>query len=344
MPTKANIELDARRKSFATGLLPELIGALRRCGPGDLLAVVGSEETLGAELEAWCRFTRNTLVDTIVELDCTRWVIRCGEAPANTDAARPVGSRLWLYTNFDCNLRCDYCCVRSSPKVSRRELGLSRVRRITSEAAEIGVGEIFVTGGEPFLLTDIGEILASCIAAAPTTVLTNGMLLGGWRLQTLRSLPGDRLTLQVSLDSPTPELHDRHRGAGTWLRAWQGVETARREGFRVRLAATVSNDSEAVEFRRFLDAHKIKDEDRVIRRIAFRGFAVEGVALARADLVPEITITAEGVYWHPVGATDADMLVTPEIFPLTESFAAVRRAFESESQHRRRLATIFNCA
>jgi pyruvate-formate lyase-activating enzyme len=344
MPTKANIELDARRKSFATGLLPELIGALRRCGPGDLLAVVGSEETLDAELEAWCRFTRNTLVDTIVESDCTRWVIRRGEAPANTDAARPVGSRLWLYTNFDCNLRCDYCCVRSSPKVSRRELGLSRVRRITSEAAEIGVGEIFVTGGEPFLLTDIGEILASCIAAAPTTVLTNGMLLGGWRLQTLRSLPGDRLTLQVSLDSPTPELHDRHRGAGTWLRAWQGVETARREGFRVRLAATVSNDSEAVEFRRFLDAHKIKDEDRVIRRIAFRGFAVEGVALARADLVPEITITAEGVYWHPVGATDADMLVTPEIFPLTESFAAVRRAFESESQHRRRLATIFNCA
>jgi pyruvate-formate lyase-activating enzyme len=344
MPTKAHIELDARRKSFATGLLPELIGALRRCGPGDLLAVVGSEETLGAELEAWCRFTRNTLVDTIVESDCTRWVIRCGEAPANTDAARPVGSRLWLYTNFDCNLHCDYCCVRSSPKVSRRELGLSRVRRITSEAAEIGVGEIFVTGGEPFLLTDIGEILASCIAAAPTTVLTNGMLLGGWRLQTLRSLPGDRLTLQVSLDSPTPELHDRHRGAGTWLRAWQGVDTARREGFRVRLAATVSNDSEAEEFRRFLDAHKIKDEDRVIRRIALRGFAVEGVALARADLAPEITITAEGVYWHPVGATDADMLVTPEIFPLTESFAAVRRAFESESQHQRRLAMIFNCA
>ncbi len=344
MPTKANIELDAGRKSFATGLLPELIGALRRCGPGDLLAVVGSEQTLGTELEAWCRFTRNTLVDTIVEPDCTRWIIRCGEAPANTDAARPVGSRLWLNTNFDCNLHCDYCCVRSSPKVPRRELGLARVRRIAGEAAEIGVGEIFVTGGEPFLLTDIGEILATCIAAAPTTVLTNGMLLGGRRLQTLRSLPRDRLTLQVSLDSPTPELHDRHRGAGTWLRAWQGVETARREGFRVRLAATVSNDGEAEEFRCFLDAHKIKEEDRVIRRIALRGFAVEGVALARVDLAPEITITAEGVYWHPVGATDADMLVTPEIFPLTGSFAAVRRAFERESQHRRRLATIFNCA
>jgi pyruvate-formate lyase-activating enzyme len=344
MPTKAKIELDAGRKSFATGLLPELISALRRSGPGDLLAVVSSEETVGADLEVWCRFTRNTLVETIVGSDRTRWVIRCGEAPANADAARPVGSRLWLYTNFDCNLHCDYCCVRSSPKVPRRELGLARVRRIASEAAEIGVSEIFVTGGEPFLLADIGDILASCTAAAPTTVLTNGMLLAGRRLQTLRSLPSDRLTLQISLDSPTPELHDRHRGTGTWLRAWQGIQCARREGFRVRLAATVSTDREVGEFCHFLDEHKIAEEDRVIRRIALRGFAAEGVALARTDLAPEITITAEGVYWHPVGATDADMLVTPDIFPLVESFAAVRLAFESENQHRRRLATIFNCA
>jgi hypothetical protein len=45
-----------------------------------------------------------------------------------------------------------------------------------------------------------------------------------------------------------------------------------------------------------------------------------------------------------VGAEDPDLLVTPDIFPLAKSFAAVRRAFERESEHRRRLATIFNCA
>ena len=344
MPIKANIELDAGVKSFATGLLPELIAALRRCSPGDLLAVISSEEGLGADLETWCRFTRNTLVDTTVEAGRMRWVIRCGEAPANADSDRPIGSRLWLYTNFDCNLHCDYCCVRSSPKVPRRELGLARIQRIASEAAELGVNEIFVTGGEPFLLADIGDILAACAATAPTTVLTNGMLLAGRRLQMLRSLPSDRLTLQISLDSPTPERHDRHRGEGTWVRAWKGIERARAEGLRVRLAATVSTDHEADEFRCFLDAQRISEEDRVIRRIALRGFAVEGVALARADLVPEITITAQGVYWHPVGAEDADLLVTPDIFPLAQSFAAVRRAFERESEHRRRLATIFNCA
>ncbi|HXI66616.1 MAG TPA: hypothetical protein VNH41_01645, partial [Steroidobacteraceae bacterium] len=107
---------------------------------------------------------------------------------------------------------------------------------------------------------------------------------------------------------------------------------------------TVSDDSEALEFERFLDAQQIRTEDRVIRRVALRGFAVQGLALARVDVVPEITITNEGVYWHPVGADDADMLLTAEIFPLADAFTALRRALDQETDHRRRLATIFNCA
>jgi pyruvate-formate lyase-activating enzyme len=344
MPTNARIELDAGSKTFASGLLPELIAALRESRPGELLAVTSREGGLGPALEAWCRFTNNALIETTAEAGRLRWVFRHGEAPANSDLGRPVGSRLWLYTNFDCNLSCDYCCVRSSPQAPRRALGLDRVRQIARESAGLGVSEIFVTGGEPFLLAEIGDILAACAAAAPTTVLTNGMLLAGRRLERLRSLPRDRLTLQISLDSPTPDLHDRHRGRGSWAKAWRGIERARAEGFRVRLAATVSSEDEAEAFRGFLDRQEIAAEDRVIRRIALRGFADEGVALARVDLMPEITITADGVYWHPVGAEDADLLVTREIFPLAEAFTAVRQAFDRESQHRRRLATIFNCA
>ena len=119
---------------------------------------------------------------------------------------------------------------------------------------------------------------------------------------------------------------------------------ARAQGFRVRLAATVSSDAEAEEFRQFLDEEKIAEEDRVIRRIALRGAASEGVALTRTDLVPEVTITAEGVYWHPVGAEDNDLLVTRDIFPLSASFAAVRSAFDREREHANKLARIFNCA
>jgi pyruvate-formate lyase-activating enzyme/TusA-related sulfurtransferase len=341
---KADIDLDIGGQTFASGLLPELIAVLRHSRPGELVAVVGDQHSIGPDLETWCRFTGNPLQETTVENGRTRWVFRRGTVAVPAEDNRPVGSRVWLYTNFDCNLRCDYCCVRSSPQAPRRALGLERVRRIAAEAAELGVGEFFVTGGEPFLLPDIGEILAACAAVAPTTVLTNGMLFAGRRLESLRRLPRERLTLQISLDSPTPERHDRHRGTGTWARAWKGIERARAEGFRVRLAATVSDDSEAQEFERFLDARQVHAEDRVIRRIALRGFAEHGLALARADLVPEITITVEGVYWHPVGADDTDLFLTAEIFPLADAFAAVRRACDRETEHGRRLATIFNCA
>jgi pyruvate-formate lyase-activating enzyme/TusA-related sulfurtransferase len=342
--TNVKVELDAGSKTFASGLLPDLIAALRHIRKGDLVAVTSGDPGIGPELETWCRFTRNTLVDTRNEEGLTRWVLRYGEAPENVGEDRPLGSRLWLYTNFDCNLSCDYCCVRSSPKAPRRPLGIERVRRIAIEAAELGVNEIFVTGGEPFMLADIGEIITACAAAAPTTVLTNGMLFAGSRLATLRSLSRERVTFQISLDSPTPELHESHRGKGTWARTWKGIELVRAEGFRVRLAATVSTDLEAEEFRSFLDAHQVGEENRVIRRIALRGSAIQGIALAKADLVPEVTITAEGVFWHPVGAEDDDLLVSREIFPLADSFAAVRRAFDRENEHQRRLARIFNCA
>ena len=345
---RADIDLDIGRKTFASGLLPELIAVVRRSRPGDLVAVIGDHDGVGPELETWCRFTGNPLLEATVEKGRSRWVFRCGAVPVraqddNKDN-RPVGSRLWLYTNFDCNLHCDYCCVRSSPNARRRELGLTRVRRIAREAAELGVKEIFVTGGEPFLLEDIGDILFSCAAVAPTTVLTNGMLFSGRRAESLRALPRDRIVLQISVDSATPELHDLHRGPGTWARTREGIQRARAHGFRVRLAATVSTDAEAEAFRQYVDEEKIAAEDRVIRRIALRGSASEGVALSRTDLVPEVTITADGVYWHPVGAEDADLLVTHDIFPLSESFAAVRRAFDREGEHAKKLARIFNCA
>jgi pyruvate-formate lyase-activating enzyme/TusA-related sulfurtransferase len=344
---KSDVLLDIGRKTFASSLLPELIAVLRRSRAGNLVAVVGDDESVGRELEIWCRFTGNTLLEATAENGRRRWVFRCGPVTRGgrpEDDGRPVGSRLWLYTNFDCNLHCDYCCVRSSPIAPRRELGLTRVQRIAREAEALGVKEIFVTGGEPFLLEDIGAILLSCATVAPTTVLTNGMLFAGRRAEAMRDLPRDRLVLQISLDSPTPDRHDLHRGRGTWARTREGIQHVRAEGFRVRLAATVSTDAEAEEFRQFLDEEKIAAEDRVIRRIALRGAASEGIALSRADLVPEVTITADGVYWHPVGAEDADLLVTHEIFPLAESFAAVRRAFDSEGEHANKLARIFNCA
>jgi len=94
---KANIELDIGRKTFASGLLPELISVLRRSRPGDLVALIGEDESIGPELETWCRFTGSPLLATTVEKGRPRWVFRCGPGTLPAEDRRPVGSRLWLY-------------------------------------------------------------------------------------------------------------------------------------------------------------------------------------------------------------------------------------------------------
>src|SRR6516165_6059348 len=100
MPMKVNFELDAGAKTFASGLLQELIATVRHARAGDLIAVISSEPSVGVDLEAWCRFTRNSLVETEIASGRTRWVVRYGTAALVNDPDRPVGSRLWLYTNF----------------------------------------------------------------------------------------------------------------------------------------------------------------------------------------------------------------------------------------------------
>jgi hypothetical protein len=338
-----DVEIVAGDRTFATGLLVEIVRALGVIADGELLALWGPR-ALADDLRTWSALTGHAIVHIEPRGPFVRWVIRRGAARGQGGSTRPLGSRLWLYTNFDCNLRCDYCCVRSSPSAPRRALGLERVSRIAVEAPAIGVREFFVTGGEPFILSEIAAIVTTLARAAPVTVLTNGMLFTGARLAALRAMPRERVTLQISLDSPTPALHDAHRGPGAWHAARRGIERARAEGFRVRLAASVPTEQDEEAFRRFLDAEGVADSDRIIRRIARRGFAQAGVAVSRADLVPELTITCDGVYWHPVGAEDEDLLVTAEIFPLAAAVEKARQAVTREQEYGNRLSKIFYCA
>jgi sulfatase maturation enzyme AslB (radical SAM superfamily) len=341
-PLRADVELAPTEKNFGTGLLVDLARAVGAARTGAHVAFT-TRDAVDDDLARWSRFTGNAVVGATREGEGWRYVVRIGSAPAEGDA-RPIGSRLWLYTNLDCNLACDYCCVRSSPSAPRKPLGLDRVGRIASEAKELGVGELLVTGGEPFLLEDIGAILLACAEAAPTTVLTNGMLFAGRRREVLAALPRERVVLQVSLDSPDPGLHDLHRGEGAWVKAVRGIAVARELGFRVRIAATVASEEDERALDAYFERESIAAKDRLVRRIALRGFASEGIALARGDLQPEPTITAEGVYWHPVGATDDDFFVMSEPLPLARALEAVRMAWEEERRFATTLASVFHCA
>nr|WP_294694520.1 radical SAM protein [uncultured Friedmanniella sp.] len=310
------------------------------------LPVVGEDPVqLDAMVRAWCERTGNELV----EVGAQSVSVRRG-LPADPLAGlapdQVPGTRLWMYTNFDCNLSCDYCCVSSSPRSERRALGRDRVRQLAAEAADAGVSELILTGGEPFLLPDLAELVAACTAVLPTTLLTNGMLFHGRRLQTLDAMDRERLTLQISLDSATSEEHDRHRGAGSWQRAVNGIGTAHGLGFTVKVAATLPAERAhtADELRSFLDSIGVEPRHQVIRALAHQGAAGTGVELTVESLIPEVTVTAEGVYWHPVAAADVDQFITPHIFPLADAIAEVRSRYALQRTRADDAARWFACA
>lgn len=301
-----------------------------------------SDHDLVAE---WCHRSGNELVKIAPGVA----TVRRGPRPdpfTGLAADQVPGTRLWIYTNFDCNLACDYCCVRSSPRAERRALGLDRVRQLADEAIAAGVRELVLTGGEPFLLPDIDELVKACTSVLPTTLLTNGMLLHGRRRERLRRMDREQLALQISVDSPTPALHDSHRGAGSWARAIAGIHTAQAEGFRVRVAATLDRPRahEIATFRGFLDDLGVQRADQVIRSLAHRGVADGGLELTVDSLIPEVTVTADGIYWHPVSADDEDQLVSREIFPLKVAIDEVTRRFAAYRSRADEAAQWFSCA
>lgn len=259
---------------------------------------------------------------------------------------RRPGHRLWIYTNFHCNLSCDYCCVESSPTARRRIIELEEFSRLVDEATQADVAELYLTGGEPFMLLDLDARLRVATAALPTTVLTNAMQWHGERLRRLDALPRDGLTFQISLDSASAELHDRHRGTGSFDRAIAGIETALELGFRIRVAATLGSDAGTTESElvRFFDELALDDDQRVIRHVARQGAANAGLTVSRASLIPEVCVTADGVWWHPVAAIDPAMKVLDDWAPLAKTIDKIRDEYRSHRVANDVLASTFPCA
>ncbi|MDZ4767574.1 MAG: radical SAM protein [Chloroflexota bacterium] len=237
--------------------------------------------------------------------------------------------KLWIYTNYDCNLRCSYCVAKSSPNAPRRSIGLENVRRLVDEAVELGIGHIFFTGGEPFLLHDIYDMLAYASARVETTVLTNAMLFQSNRLEKLKAIASDRLEIQVSLDGGRAEDHDAYRGKGTWEKTVVGIRALQAEGFRVRLSTTETpaNSPHMDALTAFRDSLGIPAEHHFIRPLAKRGYSKEGMELGMDNLSPELTVNIDGVFWHPL-STDADMQVAKHFLPLKPAMDTVQTAID----------------
>ena len=142
---------------------------------------------------------------------------------------------LWIQVSGTrCNIECRHCFNNSGPhETSFGLMTLDAVSRAIAAAAAHGVREIYFTGGEPFLHPQLLEMIASALTVAPTTVLTNGMLISDRIADTLAVLASEArysLEVRVSLDGYTEEMNDAIRGRGAFRLALAGAaRLARRD-------------------------------------------------------------------------------------------------------------------
>ncbi|TFH87389.1 GTP 3',8-cyclase MoaA [Billgrantia azerbaijanica] len=140
-----------------------------------------------------------------------------------------------------CDFRCVYCMSEEMTFLPRAQvLTLEELAMVARAFVELGVEKIRLTGGEPLVRRNVGQLVAD-IGALPGlkdfAMTTNGAGLGKHARQ-LREAGLQRLN--ISLDSLDPTRFRRLTRTGDLERVLAGIRAAREAGFeRIKLNAVV---------------------------------------------------------------------------------------------------------
>ncbi len=159
--------------------------------------------------------------------------------------ARPVGAKLEL--THACNLRCGFCYTDSPRHTLQRTPDLSDGAwlAIADQAADLGVIEVVLTGGEPLLRSELVIELLERLErrGIGLTLNTNGWFVDDAVADRLAGVGG--LQVAVSIDGATAALHDASRGVpGSWRRAVQATSRLLDRGVRVQVVHVVTPENE----------------------------------------------------------------------------------------------------
>jgi hypothetical protein len=135
-------------------------------------------------------------------------------------------------------------------------LSAAQVRAFLDEikTLDLPTRQIGFTGGEPFMNKALPEMLDDVLARGlEALVLTNAMK-PLWQkrdaLMTLKQTHGaNNLTLRVSVDHPTPKIHDAERGPKSWAAMERGIKWLIKQGFRVDIAGRSQFCDDATDVR-----------------------------------------------------------------------------------------------
>jgi MoaA/NifB/PqqE/SkfB family radical SAM enzyme len=139
----------------------------------------------------------------------------------------------WLVTR-KCNYQCRGCNVWKEQ--DRRELSADEIKKGLDILKELGIVELVISGGDPLLRDDIGEIIDYASKLFVTTVYDNGSM-AAQKIDVLRKVD----FVAISIDSLDEAKNDYIKAVpGAWKNAVQAVETLHNEGIKVSVTPTIS--------------------------------------------------------------------------------------------------------
>jgi len=165
-----------------------------------------------------------------------------------------------------CNLRCRICNVYKAPSSVNQELTTAEIKQIVLQSVSLGPRRIVLSGGEPFLRSDLFEIVSFVKENTKMEIVitTNGALIDSELARKIIQAPINHL--QISLDGAFKEAHDSVRGEGAFLKTTEAIKTLNklgRSGLSLGLSFTVTQ-ANYKEMRSFLDLARDLDVGNVL--------------------------------------------------------------------------------
>lgn len=134
---------------------------------------------------------------------------------------------------FRCNLNCKMCSMQERAEIVKRsgmsyELSSQTIKDLIEQAANMGIGQLYLVGGEPFLREDVFDIIKFAHGYNMRTIVTtNGTLLGDPRI--IEGILESKLhNLAVSFDGACENSYKNIRGEGIFEKIKANVQLLNR--------------------------------------------------------------------------------------------------------------------
>lgn len=139
------------------------------------------------------------------------------KARVNKDARIPIG--VYLSVTERCPNKCIYCNFRDMSSKNGEEMSTGEVLRIIDELHRLGMRKLHLTGGEPLLRDDIGEIIGHAKSKGIFVGISCSGIFVPEKIEELINAD----IVMLSLDGPQ-EIHDSLRGEGSFKRVMAAMD------------------------------------------------------------------------------------------------------------------------